>query len=404
MAEDTGNIDKLRILFLTPRFPFPLIGGDRVKPYYIMSHLAQKHEITLVSFFHGGTAPKSYVREVENLGVRVFDIPLLPMNAAMRTASRMFGRLPLEVLFYTQKEFRERVDELLTNEKFDLGFSFFMRTAEYLKDAPIKKILMAEDCRTLYQRRSFEKSASLKQKIVRLWEHKKLRSYEPEIVNHFDATTFVTRRDIDSMTEMNPDARYRLLTNGTDLNKFKPLEKYEDREGILFAGKLDVWANVLMVRQIVNEIFPRIKQKVRDVHLDIVGANPGQYILSLEKRNIKVTANVPEMQPFLQRARLFLHPHIGGSGIQNKLLEAMACGCPVVTTPTGIQGIPARNGFEVLIGRTADELVKHSIKLLNNPDFAEEISFNARRVIEENHDWPVIFNQCDRIIEEVMNT
>jgi glycosyltransferase involved in cell wall biosynthesis len=403
MAEDSGN-NKLGILFLTPRFPFPLIGGDRVKPYYIMSHLAKKHNITLVSFFHGGPPPKSYVKEVENLGVNVVPVPLYPMTAAMRTAGRMFNRIPLEVLFYTQREFRKAVDHLLETRKFDLGFSFFMRTAEYLKNAPMKKILMAEDCRTLYQKRSYEKSASLKQKFVRLWEHKKLRQYEPDIVKHFDITTFVTKRDIDAMKEMNPDAKYRLLTNGADLKKFKPLEKYSDREGVLFAGKLDVWANVLMIRQIVQDILPRIKNKVRNVKLDIVGANPTQYILSLQKKNIKVTSNVPEMQPFLQKAQLFLHPHNGGSGIQNKLLEAMACGCPVVTTPTGIQGIPAQNGLDVLIGRTTDELVEHSVKLLQNPDFAEEISYNARRMIEENHDWPVIFDQCDRIIEEVMNT
>jgi glycosyltransferase involved in cell wall biosynthesis len=126
--------------------------------------------------------------------------------------------------------------------------------------------------------------------------------------------------------------------------------------------------------------------------------------LSLQKKHIKVTSNVPEMVPFLQNAQLFLHPHNGGSGIQNKLLEAMACGCPVVTTPTGIQGIPARNGLDVLIGRSKDELIEHSVKLLQNPDFAEEISFNARQMIEENHDWPVIFDQCDRIIDEVMSS
>jgi glycosyltransferase involved in cell wall biosynthesis len=278
-----------------------------------------------------------------------------------------------------------------------------MRTAEYIKDLPIKKVLMAEDCRTLYQKRSYETTKNIKQKIVRWWEYKKLKKYEPEIVEHFDFTTLVTEEDISSMKKLNPNANYRLLTNGTDLNKFKTKDNTE-KKGILFAGKLDIWANVLMLEDIVNNIFPKIKIEIPDALLNIVGANPTKAVLRLEREDVNIYPNVPDMVPYLQQAQLFLHPHVGGSGIQNKLLEAMACGCPVVTTPTGIQGIPATNGENILIGTSKEELIEQTIRLLKDSELADKLSKNGRDLIEKTRSWEKVFEDLDFLIDKLLNS
>ncbi|MFP4369287.1 MAG: glycosyltransferase [Candidatus Kapaibacterium sp.] len=404
MENNKSSSDKkLKILFLTARFPYPVIGGDRLKPHNIISYLAKKHDVTLVSFFHGGTPPKSYVREVEKLGVRLVTVPLYPAKAGLNSLKRLFTKYPLEILFYLQPEYKKTIDALIETENFDLAVAFFMRTAEYLKEKPIKKILMAEDCRTLYQKRSYEQSENLKQKIVRYWEYKKLSGYEPEVPDYFDITTFVTKVDISEMTKLNPNAQYRLLTNGTDLEKFTLPEENTKRRGILFAGKLDVWANQLMIRDIVHNIFPKINKNIPDAELNIVGAKPPQSIQKLAGKNINIISDVPEMQPYLQKAQLFLHPHNGGTGIQNKLLEAMACGCPVVTTPTGNQGIDGTSGTHLMIGKNQDELARHAIRILKDQDLAMNISANARKLIEETHSWEIIFRDTDRIIEGLFN-
>ena len=394
---------KLNILFLTPRFPFPLIGGDRLKPYMILKHLAQNHNVHLVTFHQGGFPSPEKIKGISVLGVKVHPVPLDAIKAGMRTIPlTLFAGQPLEIAYYNQPEFAHKVDVLMKDIKFDLVFSFFMRTAEYVKDINIKKILMAEDCRELYQERSYKDSNNLVQKLVRWWEVKKLRKYEPSIMEKFDIATFVTTNDIEEMKKINPAGNYRLLTNGTDIGKFVPPESPAERKGILFAGKLDIWANVLMIDRIVNKIMPLVWKEFPEAEFHIVGANPPAKVKRLVSDKIKLSANVPDMLPYLQGAEVFVHPHSGGSGIQNKLIEAMACACPVVTTPTGTQGIPAVDGENIMIGESDSEIAGKIIMLMRDKELAASIGNNARRAIVDNLSWEHVFEQTDGIIAELL--
>jgi len=393
----------LRILFLTPRFPFPLIGGDRLKPYHLLSHLAKHHKVTLVTFLRGSSFPNSYLKEIEKLGVVLKVVPLDPISAGLKTVLKILGPNPLEIDYYYSNEYAKTVNSLSPEKNYDIAISFFMRTAEYLKNLKIKKILLAEDCRTIYQKRSYEKSQNLKQKFIRKWEYLKLRRYEPNIVNCFDITTLVSNDDIKSMQQLNPGAEYRLLTNGTDLNRFTYLGHMKERRNILFAGKLDIWANQLMIKNIIDNIMPMIREKNPEVEFHIAGAKPSHSILALKSKQVHLHIDVPDMLPYLHSARVFLHPHSGGSGIQNKLLEAMAAGCPVVTTPTGNQGIYAKHEISAMIGNSKEEMARHTIKLLNNDEFANSIAINARELIEKEHTWETVFSQIDGILKELID-
>jgi glycosyltransferase involved in cell wall biosynthesis len=279
-----------------------------------------------------------------------------------------------------------------------------MRTAEYLKKKKFPKILIAEDCRVLYQSRSFTRSDNLIQKLVRIWEVMKLKKYEPKITSYFDFITLVTNEDIVEMQKGNPELKYRLVTNGVDIERYSPFCKYSERaKTIIFTGKLSVWANTMMALKIATEILPKIRSKVPDVKLQIVGANPPKSVRSLECEYIEIHANVPDLAKYYSSARVFLHPHDGASGIQNKLLEAMSAGCAVVTTPTGNQGIYAKHKEHAMIAHNDDELVNDTIELLQNEKLAENISINARKWMIETHTWDVVFEQIDDVIKELFN-
>lgn len=393
----------LRILFLTPRFPYPLIGGDRIKSYNLLRHLARHNEVFLVTFNHGKEPSEEQIRSLEDLGVHVYPVVLQPARAALRSIKSVYTDLPLEISFYTQPEFSSTVENLLRTVHFDLGISFFMRTAEYLKDVPIKKVLVAEDCRVLYQTRSMRSSSNLAQHAVRWWEVRKLKRYEPEIVKHFDMTTMVTDTDINALACNNGGVKYGLLTNGVDLGEFHFRDEHEQRRDILFFGKLDVWANHLMVSRIAESILPKVRKQLKDVKCNIVGSNPKQLVHRYESDAIHFIPNVPDIKDYVYKSAIFLHPHLGASGIQNKVLQAMALGCPVVSTPTGIQGIDAVPGRDVLIGHTDEELAGHCIDLLRNPELRSKLARNARMVVECHHSWELIFQQMDDIIDRVLN-
>jgi polysaccharide biosynthesis protein PslH len=390
----------LNILFLTARFPYPVVGGDRIKPYNLLKYLAKNHNVTLVTFYQGGKALPNYEEAIKKLGIDLFTVKISALTSGIYTVPKLFS-YPLEIGYYFNKKFNKIVDNVLEKKNIDLAFAFFMRTAEYLKNRSVKKILIAEDCRTLYQKRSFETSRNIVQKPVRYWEYRRLRNYEPEIVGFFDRITLVSDEDLKAMYKANPNVEYSLLSNGTDVDYFIPDEK-KKREGIIFAGKLDVWANQLMIKKIIEEIMPLIWAQIPDIKLKIVGANPPKSISSLHSDNVSVVPDVPDMLPYLQTSQLFLHPHNGGSGIQNKLLEAMSSGCPVVTTPTGNQGIDAKHEFEVMIGRSNAELASHALRILRDDDFANKLAIKARQLIVKTHSWDKIFRDFDNIIDEVV--
>ncbi|MBX3043596.1 MAG: glycosyltransferase [Candidatus Kapabacteria bacterium] len=393
-----------KILFLTSRYPFPLIGGDKIKAYHLLRHLAEKNDVYLVAFNFGSLPLEADLKPVRELGVNVYPIALNPMLSGLITGVRLPLEYPLEISFYLTREFKHTVDELCSKIDFDLGIAFFMRTAEYIKDKSFKKILISEDCRVLYQSRSYSRSTNLLQKAVRWWEVMKLRKYEPKITSMYDYTTLVTKEDIEEMKNGNPDARYRLVTNGVDIERYAPKTDYNKRKKyVIFTGKLSVWANTMMALKISKEIFPKILSEVPDVKLQIVGANPPKSIRELASDSIEIHADVPDLADFYANAKVFLHPHDGASGIQNKLLEAMSSGCAVVTTPTGNQGIYAKHGIDAMLSHSDEELIAYTIELLKNEELAKTISENARNWIITTHTWEVVFSQIDGVIKELFD-
>ncbi|MEN6295318.1 MAG: glycosyltransferase [Chloroherpetonaceae bacterium] len=383
--------------------PYPLIGGDRIKSFHLLKHLAKSNNITLITFYQGHEDYHKYQKEIENLGVKVIVIPLNPIKSSIASIPRLYQFKPLEIYFYYQQEFKSKVKEYLQTENPDLIISFFMRTAEYVKNVPAHKILIAEDSRILYQTRSAKDSKNIIQKLVRLYEVMTLKHYEPKIMNNFDIVTFVTKEDIEFSKKRNPDVKYRLLTNGTEVDKFIPSD-FNLRKYIVFTGKLDLWANDLMIKRIVENILPKIREKFPDIKFQIVGAKAPPMIKKYAKLpNIELHENVPDFTPYLQQARVFLHPHLGGSGIQNKVLEAMSAGCPVVTTPSGNQGIEGTHREHLMIAQNDHELAQYSIEILQNDQLAQKISENGRELILKTHSWEIIYQKMDEIIFELFN-
>jgi len=329
---------------------------------------------------------------------------LNPLKSGFLTGLRLQKEYPLEISFYLNSEFKNIVDNLLTTEKFDLGIAFFMRTAEYLKEKNIPKILISEDCRVLYQSRSYNRSNNLLQKAVRWWEVMKLKPYEPKITSQYDFVTLVTKEDIEEMKKGNSKLKYRLVTNGVDIDRYSPPENFSERGlNIIFTGKLSVWANTMMAIKVAKELFPKIQSEVPEANLMIVGANPPKSVRELESSNIHIYADVPDLAIYYRKARVFLHPHDGASGIQNKLLEAMSAGCAVVTTPTGNQGIYARHMEHAMLSDSDDEMAEYTIKLLKDDNLAQQISESAREWIIQTHTWDVVFSQIDGVINELFN-
>ncbi len=388
----------MTLLFLTPRYPWPLIGGDRIKSYYLLRHLASTHRVILVSLSHRTAATDEQLAAIRALGVEVHSVQLNPMQAAIASIRTFWTHEPIEIAFYTRPEFKRVVESIIATTHIDVGVSFFMRTAEYIRHhRSMRKILIAEDCRVEYQTRSMRASKSWPQRLIRWWEIRKLRKYESDVIDDFDAVTYVSAEDVAAMRTMKASSKYTIVTNGVDLERFLFNADHSDRTGVLFMGKLDVHANELMVNTIVERIMPLVREVIPATVVTIVGASrsgKGR----VDTSGVHFTGAVPDTVPYLHNAAVFLHPHAGASGIQNKLLEAMAAGCAVVTTTSGLQGIEGIHGIHCLVFTTPQEAAKHVIRLLNDPDERAFLAANARKLMEDTHSWDLVNTQIDSVL------
>ncbi|MDZ4744507.1 MAG: HAD-IIIA family hydrolase [bacterium] len=388
------------VLFLTPRYPWPLIGGDRIKSYHLLRYLATKHRVILVTFCHGSDASEEQLNAIRSLGIEVHSVTLSPLHASIGSLRTFWTRKPIEIAFYHRPEFQRVVDSIVATTPVAVGIAFFMRTAEYIRHrSDMRKVLIAEDCRVEYQTRSKQNSTSWLQRVIRSWEIMKLRSYEASVVDDFDTVTFVSNADVVAMHDLVPSSKYEVVTNGVDLERFSFNAEQGRRSGVLFVGKLDVHANELMVDAIVNDIMPIVRQALPDAHVTIVGGwRRGKRRVS--SQGVTYTGRVPDHVSYLHEAAVFLHPHSGGSGIQNKVLEAMAAGCAVVTTTSGLLGIDAIHGVHCLIATSKEEAALYVRRLLTNIEERATLVANARKLMLETHSWDLVNTQIDNVVDQ----
>lgn len=391
----------LNILITTPHFPYPMIGGERIKLFNLIKYLSKNNKLFLVSLDRGYEIRDEYVDVVKNLGIETYTFQINNLTATLKAGFFSIFRNPLEIEYFNHSGFNNKINEILSHHKIDLIINLFVRTAESVKLVLVKKILLAEDCRSYYQKRTAEVTNKFTEKIRRSYDSKKLAKYETEIMNHFDITTVVTDDDLKQMRTLNSNAQIRIFSQGVDSEYFKPTSLHESRQNILFLGKLDMLANIMMVKRLTENIFPLILQKSPDAKLIIAGSLPGSEILKLQSNSIIINANPSNIAECYQKTAIFIHPHQGGSGIQNKVLEAMSSGCVVITSPSGANGIGIEHGINAFIARDYQKFADIAIDLLHNPEKRQLISDNARQYILKYKSWENELSNFDKIIVEL---
>ncbi|MEI8134010.1 MAG: glycosyltransferase [bacterium] len=395
------TISPKKILFLTYRFPYPLSGGDRLKSYHLLRHLSSISDVDLIALDEWGSATHENLQHIKKFASTVTVVPFSKNVAIKNVALSLLSRTPAEMAWYYSAQMQEVVDLALASKRYDLVVCFFVRTAEYVKnftDAP--KLLIAEDSRLLADERGSEKFSFSADYFVRKMDAIKLRKYEPQIASQFDLVTFVAESDRARILQEDPTLRTNILTNGVDIDTYKFFEG-QKANTILFAGHLGIYHNRLMAERILTRIFPMIRMHSPDTNLVIAGKDPSPALAKLvaETAGASLHGNVEALIPYYQSAKLFIHPQEVGAGIQNKLLECMALGTPVITTEIGASGVDGVINHQHLIVCDTDvEFAEAAISLLGDSPEQHRLARNARNLIEQRYTWDTIFAVLDELI------
>jgi polysaccharide biosynthesis protein PslH len=372
----------MKILFISARFPYPALSGDRVRAYNQLRLLSERHQITLLSPIK---TPEEYagLDHIRSFCESVEIFPKSILQNLLNLIKVPFSPLPWQVTYSCDTRIKLRIDDLLKTGKFDLVHTQLARTAPLINSVEtVPRVIDLIDALSLNMQRRSES-----QKGILSWlaasEAKRMKIYERKLISQFDQLVVVS--DIDRQV-IGDFPNLHAIPLGVDLSEFS-FENSKQRENeIVFTGNMGYFPNINAVQYFASEVWPLIKRSHSLVKFTVVGTNPPQSLQD-DYPDIKFTGYVPRLHDYLSRASVAVAPMQSGSGMQFKIIEAMATGTPVVTTSYGIGGINAQHNKHFFVEDTAEGFARTVIRLLDNQDLRTQISINARDFVQENYSW-----------------
>lgn len=386
-----------KVLFLTSRLPYPPIGGDRLKNYWMLNILSKYFNVHLVSITDKNV-PKDFYDWVNHLGISYKIFKKSKIDSYINALRFITKSLPIQVNYYFYKEIKSYVDSIYA--EFDLLISTLIRTSEYIIDKDKPKILDMTDSIALNYIRSKKRVTSFKWKLIYTIESRRLINYERRCINHFDKILLFNKEEVDSF--QNPSKVVWISPGVNDqLLKYQNVNA-EYKNSVVFFGKMDYQPNIDAVLWFVKNVLPHIDQEIRFI---IVGAYPTKVIRNLEKKykNIKVTGYIEDPYQIIQSSLCVVAPMQTGAGIQNKILESMALGTINIVSSLAAKPIGAIHEKDFLVIDDPIEIANKINDIFRHPEKYYSLKINSRNFIKNNFTWDIYEKKLLQIIEEVLN-
>lgn len=385
----------MRIFVLLPRVPYPTEKGDKLRAFHQIKQLSRRHEIILCSL-NDSVMHKDALHVLNKYVKAVHVISLDKFTILFNIIRALFTGKPMQVGYFYSSSAKKQVLRLIRNYQPDHIFCQLIRVAEYVKDLPVPKTIDYQDVFSKGIDRRISLAPFYLKPFLKI-EHRRLQNYEKMVFDCFDNKIIISEPDRDLIPHSERE-KIVVVANGVDTDFFQPLSR-EKQYDLVFTGNMGYPPNINSAEYLVNQILPKLLQKKHDLKLLLAGANPNIRVMVLKSGNVDVSGWVPDMRECYAGARVFIAPMQIGTGLQNKLLEAMAMQIPCITSPLAFQALHARAGTDILVASTPEEYVNHILFLLNNPEKAKEIGMNGYRFVHEHFSWEKETQKIEALIE-----
>lgn len=397
----------MKILMLTPYFPYPPHSGGQTRSYNLIKHLGEKHEITLFSLIKDESERK-YIGELQKYckKVRIFSRPPKPwtIKNIFRTA---FSNYPFLVIRNFTDEEKKAVSDELRNEKYDLIHAENFYTMPYIPKTEIPVVFIEQ---TIFYRVYQHYVETLPWylcwlKPILMIDILKLKYWENYFLKTAHFTAAVSEEDRQHIQELTGRKKIYIVPNGVDFEQFSERKYEKSKVPIALFGLADFhWIqNKEGVEVLMESVWPKIKKEVKDAKLWIAGKIAPQVLSQYLGEKDVLIEEVKDSREAYQKAWVLVAPMKSGGGSRTKFFEAMASGLPIITTNLGIEGIVAENNREVIIRDDLEELAEEAIKLLQNKKLREAIGRKGQELVKREYAWRSSAEQLDKLYEEATN-
>ena len=375
---------KKNLLVVSSRFPFPLEKGDKLRMYNQIKDLSTHFNLYLFSISEyavSKTDQEELLQYLEGLYIHQISVwnKIVQLGVGLLTSKK-----PLQVHYFYNKQGQKHLDRLVEDWKIDMIYCQLIRMSEYVNHYPHYKVLDYMDSFALGLQRRMEK-ANLLQKPVLGLEKDRVISYQADQADLFNMRFIIAENDRKSIQTQLP---IELLRNGVDFDFFVPKaepKKYD----LVFVGNMQYHPNVLAACFLVNEILPLCNKEGLKLNVLIAGANPTKEVKLLASEHVEVSGWIDDIRDAYRTSKIFVAPLFTGSGLQNKVLEAMACKIPVITTPIVNHSLEAESGYSISIAEHKEAFMQEIKELLQvwSKEELEDRVDNAYRFVHQKYGW-----------------
>ena len=396
-----------KVLFLTPQVPYPPQQGAALRNWGLISGLAVRHEVAVLSFLAPGQPSEPAEAMQKVCRVETVQFPVRTFRDRLR--DMLTTRQPDMALRLASELYARRLADWLTREPFDVVQIGGIEMAPYLDvlDAACPRPLVIFDnlnCEYLLQQRAFltdlRAPARWPGAAYSFVQWRRLRRYEAQVCRRADRVIAVSDADAAALRKLVQGLDVTVVPNGVDTWTYTPSLSHSPVPNLVFTGTMDFRPNVDAVLWFARKVLPQVQAEAPGLHFFIVGQRPHRRLDGLrDDPAITLTGWVEDTRPYIAAAAVYVAPLRIGGGTRLKLLEAMAMSKPVVATRLGAEGYPVTDGRELLLADTPADFAAAIVALLRAPERRAELGQAARTFVERRYDWRAIVPRVEAVYE-----
>jgi glycosyltransferase involved in cell wall biosynthesis len=401
----------MRILWVKADKLLPVENGGNIRTYYVLRHLAARHELTFYSYY-AGKRDAEYERELQrqlpgSVAVCTGKSELSGVRRGLDYVAHLGAAAPYAVSRFADHGVREQLAAWFREERFDVTVCDFLDAAvNFPGRLNIPSVLFQHNVESEIWRRHAETAGNPARKALYGMEFRKMLRYEQAAVRKFQHVIAVSENDRSLMTKWVDADRVTVVPTGVDLGQYKPAPYSQGANSseaaplVTFVGAMDWEPNVDGVEYFCSEVWPAIQKEVPGARFRIVGRNPVRRVEKWASGSIEVTGRVPSVIEHLRESAVVIVPLRVGGGTRLKIYEAMAAAKAVVSTTVGAEGLDVHNGRDIILADDARAFSQSVVMLLRDCELRRRYE-KAAAETAALYDWPAIGERFGEVLQAV---